>query len=38
MNNNIKPGVLCVSLLEHVMGEDWDVAIEGTKFFALQCG
>lgn len=33
MSGNIKPGVLCVSLLEHVIGEDWDVNIEGTKFF-----
>jgi hypothetical protein len=33
MGNNVKPGVLCISLLEHVIGEDWDVTIEGTKFF-----
>lgn len=33
MGDNVKPGVLCLSLLEHVIGEDWDVNIEGTKFF-----
>jgi hypothetical protein len=33
MGDNVKPGVLCISLLEHVIGEDWDVNIEGTKFF-----
>lgn len=32
MGNNVKPGVLCISLLEHVIGEDWDANIEGTKF------
>lgn len=35
MGNNVKPGVLCISLLEHVIGEDWDANIEGTKFFVL---
>ena len=39
MNDINKPGVLCISLLEHVIGEDWDANIEGTKFFcALHCG
>lgn len=33
MNDINKPGVLCISLLEHVIGEDWEVPIEGTKFF-----
>lgn len=33
MTRNNQPGVLCISLLEHVIGEDWDVNIEGTKFF-----
>lgn len=32
MGNNVKPGVVCISLLEHVIGEDWDANIEGTKF------
>ena len=33
MTRNNQPGVLCISLLEHVIGEDWDANIEGTKFF-----
>lgn len=33
MTRNNKPGVLCISLLEHIIGEDWNANIEGTKFF-----
>lgn len=33
MARNNQPGVLCISLLEHVIGEDWNANIEGTKFF-----